>query len=699
MNLFLLFIPLFLSVTVLAQNYPDTRKTPKTINKHNIPFQDDYTWLEDMRGKEVADWVEAQNKLAEAGRDRTMAKIYPLPAITKYDNQTNYRIPNKERLYYYSLLRRRDRELQTPMLFYKKKLDEAFIELVNPNYFYSGKTVNIIDYTPSVNSKTLAYKIMIDGSDRHEVRFVTISNGKKFNDVLKGVKFGNIAWKGDEGVFYNRTSNSTVFSIDSTYQIYYHKLGADVKEDKLFFDASGNEGQMHYFTSQDGKRLLLSVANKEESHINYYYADLTVEEPVLKKYLDNAPSSFTVEGYNEGKIYFSSHESNWGDIRYLDLNNPEERKVLIPQYQNQLLIKPYFFKDRIVCKYKNQDGNYLMVFDYTGKFIKKILIQKGMGVNITGNDYYDKDIFFYVSSYTIPPIMFTLNLESGNYERFVSRSHNKTTAPFPIDYFSCISTTYTSRDGVQVPITIVHKKGIELNGNNPALLEAYGGFGVISSPRYDVGLLYFLEKGGIYAYAEVRGGGDKGLDWHRQGRGLKKINTLNDFIDAAKFLFKENYTSPEKLGITGASQGGLLVGAALVQHPEMFKVAIPKVGIYDMAKFHQYTIGRFHYDEYGNPEDAEDFAAMMQYSPYHNIKEDINYPVTLIVTSDNDDRVPPVHSYKFAAKLQQRPAQTNPVYLQTRLQSGHYGVMTSHEDRLADKAEFYSFLLYHLTQK
>jgi prolyl oligopeptidase len=698
MNLFLLLVSFLLSVVVSAQNYPATKKTPQIISKHGISYQDDYIWLEDMHTEEVIEWVEAQNKIAETDRNLAMAKFYSLPYITKYDNQTSYRIPNKERQYYYSLLRRQDNELQTPMLFYKKKLDDAFIELVNPNFFYSGKTVNIIDYTPSAQSKILAYKLMINGSDRHEVRFVTISNGKKHSDVLTGVKYGNIAWKGDEGVFYNRTSNSTQFSVDSTYQVYYHKLGTEVKDDKVFFDASENQGQMHYFTSQDGKRLLLSVANKEETHIDYYYADLTNEEPVLKKYLDNVPSSFSIEGYSKGKIYFSSKESNWGDIRYLDPENPEERKTLIPQYQNQLLIKAYFFENRIVCKYKNHDGNYLMVFDYTGRFIKKILTQKGMDVNLSGNDYYDKDIFFYVSSYTIPPILFTLNLDSGDYERYVSRTHDKTTAPFSIDYFSSTSTTYTSRDGVQVPITIVHKKGIELNGSNPTLLEAYGGFGVISSPRYDVGLLYFLEKGGVYAYAEVRGGGDKGLEWHRQGRRLKKINTLNDFIDAANYLFKQNYTSSERLAITGASQGGLLVGAALVQHPEMFKVAIPKVGVFDMAKFHQYTIGRFHYDEYGDPENSQDFAAMMEYSPYHNIKEDVNYPVTLIVTSDNDDRVPPVHSYKFAARLQQRPAQTNPVYLQTRLQSGHYGVMTNHEDRLADKADFYSFLLYHLTK-
>lgn len=651
-----------------------------------------------MRNPEVLKWVQAQNNLVDGQLDLASSKFYSLPVITKYYNQTSYRIPNKERTYYYALMRRSEQELQTPMLFYKKKLDDAFIELVNPNFFYSGKTVNIIDYTPSVESKIMAYKLMINGSDQHEVRFVNISNGKKYNDLLSGVKFGNIAWKGDDGVFYNRNSNKSQFSVDSTYQIYYHKIGTDVKDDKLFYDATEKKGQVHYFTSGDGKRLFLTVASKEETIVDYYYADLTIEKPELQKYLDNVPSSFTVEGYAHGKIYFSSKESNWGDLRYLDPENPDERKVLIPQYQNQLLIHAYFFEDRIVCKYKNQDGNYLMLFDYNGKFLKKIVTQKGMDVNLSGNDYFDKDIFFYVSSYTIPPILFTLNVTTGNYGRFVSRTYDKTTSPFPFDYFTSVSTSYTSRDGVQVPITIIYKKGIELSGDNPTLLEAYGGFGTISSPSYDPALLYFLNNGGVYAYAEVRGGGDKGVDWHRQGRGVKKVNTLNDFIDAADYLIKQKYTSPARLGITGASQGGLLVGAALVQHPEMFKVAVPRVGVYDMAEFHNYTIGRFHYDEYGNPDNPADFAAMMQYSPYHNVKENINYPTTLIITSDNDDRVPPIHSYKFAARLQNRPSQINPVYLKTNLQSGHYGITTSYEDKISDKAKFYSFILYHLTK-
>ena len=691
---FLVLSPLF----TLAQNYPATKKVPQTITKHGITYQDDYAWLENMRSPEVLAWVAAQNKVADAFTAGLISKIYPLPTLQKFENQTDFSIPAKDRQFYYSLLRYTDEEKQTPSLAYKKTLDGGFISLVNPNFFYKGKTVNILSPTPSIGSKILAYKLMINGSDQHEIRFVTISNGKKHDDVIKNAKFGTIAWKADEGIFYNKNTNTSQFAADSTYHVFYHKLGTDVANDALILDASSIKGQTHYFTSNDGTRLFLAVADRSERYVDYYYADLTSQKTVLKKFLDNVPPDFNISGYNNGRIYISSKESNWGDVRSFDPDMPNERKTVIPQYQNQLLVDTYFFENRIVCKYKNIDGNYLMLFDYTGKFIKKIQTPKATDITLAGNDYFDKEVFFYLSGYTVPPILFTLNLETGVYDRYVSKTFNKTTAPFPIDYFVSTSTTYTSRDGVQVPITIVHKKGIALNGNNPTLLEAYGGFGAVSQPHYDNGLVYFLNSGGVYAYAEVRGGGEKGVQWHRQGMRLKKINTLNDFIDAAQYLIKQNYTSANRLGITGASQGGLLVGAALVQHPELFKVALPKVGVYDMANFHQYTVGRFHFDEYGDPDDPKEFAAMMEYSPYHNIMENVNYPTTLIITSDNDDRVPPVHSYKFAAMLQGRPAQKNAVYLKTRLDSGHNGVTTSHEDRLAEKSDFYSFLLYHLNR-
>jgi prolyl oligopeptidase len=689
---------LLFPILALAQNYPVTKKTPVVVIKHGTTVNDDYSWLENMRSPEVNKWVDAQNSITNTHINFLSGKIFPLPVLKKYHNKTSYSVPTKRGAYFYANMRDIDEEVQTATFGYKKTIDANYVELINPNFFYSNKTVNVIDYQPSKNSKILAYKLMIDGSDQHEVRFVTIQSGKKHSEIIHNVKFGDLEWKGDDGVFYNKNSNTSQFALDSTYQIYYHKIGTPVTNDKLIFDATESRGQFKYFTSEDGKKLFLSTADKDESHLDHYYADLDMEPLVLKKFPEQAGIYFTLRGYRDGKLYIKTGEANWGDLKYFEIENPKEIKVLIPQYQNQLLLGTTFFENRILAKYKNIDGNYFMLFDYNGNVIKKIQTPKGMDVDLAGSDYYAKDIFFSVSSYTIPPILFTLNIETGAYDRFVNSSYAKTTAPFPIDYFETKTTTYTTRDGMQVPITIVYKKGIALNGDNPTLLEAYGGFGTISSPHYDNGIVYFLNSGGVYAYAEIRGGGDKGKQWHRQGKGLKKINTINDFIDAAEYLIKEKYTCANKLAITGGSQGGLLVGAAMVKRPELFKVAIPRVGVFDMAKFNQYTVARFHLDEYGDPEIKSEFEAMMDYSPYHNIKEDVNYPTTLIITSDNDDRVPPVHSYKFAARLQDRSAQKNPVYLQTRRNAGHYGITTNPDEMLKEESEFYSFLLYHLNK-
>jgi prolyl oligopeptidase len=291
-----------------------------------------------------------------------------------------------------------------------------------------------------------------------------------------------------------------------------------------------------------------------------------------------------------------------------------------------------------------------------------------------------------------------LNVETGEINPYFNDYIKAKASLFPLDYFETKSISYKSRDGKDVPITIVYKKGLKLDGNNPTLLRAYGGFGVVSSPSFSSGLVYFLEQGGVFAYAEIRGGGEKGLKWKNDGRGIKKMNSFNDFIDAAEFLIKEKYTSPDKLAINGGSYGGLVVGVAITQRPDLFKLAIPEMGVFDMAKNEHYTVGKYHFDEYGDPANKDEFNSILSYSPYYNIKEEVNYPTTLIITSENDDRVAPLHSYKFAARLQNRAAQKNPIFLKTLSGSGHYGKVATYADYMKEEAEFYSFLLYYLNK-
>lgn len=684
---------LFINTIALSQQFPAAKKTIATITKHQISFQDDYTWLEDMRSEETSKWVDQQNEIIDNHEVEIEKSYNILSKIRDYDTRTTYRLPDRKGKYFYSLFRKDKKKAAS--LYFMKTLDDEPIEIVNPTKIYPDNNVNVSDISPSKNSTFLAYKISINGSDKQEIRFMDLFKNRDLEDVLQNVKFSKVAWNLDRGVFYKKNSNTEFFARDSTFQLFYHRLGTKQAEDELIYDASKNEGEIAFFTSKN--KLFLIEANKERTKRTYYSATIDTNDFTLEKLFEES-IDFRFLTYHEGRIYYSSNEYNWGDVRSFSISNKDEQKSIIPQLYNNLLMDTHFTDQYIVCKYKNSGKNYFIIYDYNGSFVRKIDVPNGMDVVY---DYYDedaKDFYFGVYSYVLPFRNFKINIITGAEQPFYSSNNIAKATLFPLNYFETKTISYKSRDNVDIPMTIIHKKGMPINGNNPTLLKAYGGFGVVSSPSYDTGLLYFLEKGGVFAYPEIRGGGEKGKKWHREGMGLTKMNTFNDFIDAAEFLIREKYTSPSKLAITGTSNGGLLVGVALTKRPDLFKVAIPKVGIFDMAKFQNYTTGKYWLDEYGDAEKEKEYKNLLAFSPLHNINDRVNYPTTLIITSENDDRVPPLHSYKFAAKLQNRAAQTNPIYLKTIKKAGHYGNSSTYEKRLKETAEFYNFLLFHLNQ-
>ncbi|PZR21268.1 MAG: hypothetical protein DI539_08385 [Flavobacterium psychrophilum] len=641
-----------------------------------------------MNSPETMTWVKAQNDFSEAHNTTISKSVFPLPTLKKYNAKTQYRIPVSKGKYYYTATAK--------YLAYQKEIDSRPIKLIDANYILRDSVASIDEFYPSHTSRYIAYTISPNGSDLHQLRFVSPDNGKHLPEIIRNIRFTNIAWHKDEGVYYRKSSNTSGFAIDSTYRMYYHKIGTSTTDDKLLFDTSKSTNLFNFFADEKNQSLYILERDRKSSAMNYYYLNPGEANPV--KFLTTNSETFTITGTRSDTLFISSKLSNWGDVRYFSRDNPEKIKILIDEKPRQLLTDSYFYKDRILCRYRTDNESYIALYDYTGKLVKKIQGPKGMDVSLYGNNNNASEIYFTLQSRTIPPILFKLDIPTGQYSRYVSEMYPKTTAPFGIDYFETKKTNYISRDGVEIPITIIFKKGTQFNGNNPTLLEAYGGYGVTAEAHYDNGLIYFLEKGGVYAYAEIRGGGEKGLQWHKSGRGINKINSLNDFIDAAEFLIREKYTSPEKLAITGASHGGLVVGNALVQRPELFKAALPKVGVFDMYNKDSFGAGLNTITEYGTTDTKEGFEAMMSYSPYHNIKEDINYPTTYIITSQNDDRVPPFHSYKFAAKLQNRQAQKNPIYLTAIPQAGHYGTLSTFEEYTEDKSEFYAFILYHLTK-
>lgn len=680
------------SIVCFSQQFPVSKKTPTTITKHGISVQDDYSWLENMSADEVLNWRNAQNEVTNLHLEDIKKDYSSVSKIKEYNAYSSNGLPVKKGRYFYSMYRK-DKN-RGGALYYRKKIHDAPLEIANPYKIYKNEDAYIASYYPSKNSTLMALNISLNGSDKTEIRFADIDKLQVSDEVLTNIK-SNLAWNSDIGIFYKKNANVHVFDKDSTFQLYYHKIGTLQKDDKLVFDTTKTEDSFWFLTVEN--KLIVVENNKEGTLQTFRQASLLDENFVLEEILENDPSDFDFINYRDGRIYFSTKEFDWGEVRSIDVNNKSDVKIVIPQIYTHLLTNTSFFEDYIVCQYRLPGKNYITVYDKNGGFVRKFEAPYGMNFRINFFNKETKDLFVTFYSFTIPYLNYTLNIETGKTNPFFTDYLPPKPTLFPFDHFETKSVTYKSRDGEDIPMTIVYKKGLLLDGNNPTLLKAYGGYGSVSGPSYNTGLLYFLEKGGVYAYAEIRGGGEKGSKWHLAGKGINKINTFNDFIDAAEFLIAQKYTSPNRLAITGGSHGGTVVGVAMTKRPELFKVAIPQMGAHDMVQFGKFSVGELNYKEFGNPEKVEEYKSLIGYSPYHNIQENVNYPVTLIITSENDDRVPPVHSYKFAARLQNRAAQKNPVYLETLSGSGHFGKST-YNGYVNQEADFYNFLLYHLNQ-
>ncbi len=692
MKKIMLFIFLLKFTFAMAQGFPIAKKTSRNFNKYNINFVDDYVWLERMDVEEVKKWVDSQNIFTDNHFKSVHKKFSSLNTLKIYDESTTYSIAAKNGKYFYAQYIINPKKPAS--LYYKKNIDDEPIEIVNPNKIYPSENVTIANYYPSQNSILLATKISINGSDRNEIRFSDILKTKPLEDVLRNVKFSKVAWNGDQGIFYMQNSNKNFYAKDSTFQLFYHKIGTLQEKDQLIFDTTKSK---NYFTFFSSKTKIFVIESDHRNNIKKYYAaDFTKEEIKLEKFFENNKFDFEFINYFNGKVFYASKKSNWGEVSYLDLEHNNQEKNIIPQFYYQLLEKTIFSNNYIICKYKSFNKNYISFYDYDGNFIKKIEIPTGTDIEAQNFDEETNTFYFGIHSYTLPYRNFKINIKTGKYEPFISNLTPPKPSLFPPDFFETKILNYKTRDNAMVTMTIVYKKGLVLNSENPTLLEAYGGFGVVSKPSFSTALVYFLEKGGVYAFAEVRGGGEKGEKWHNDGIGLKKMNTFNDFIDAAEFLISEKYTSPKKLAISGASQGGLLVGVAMTKRPDLFKVAVPIVGLFDMNVFQNYTTGNYWLTEYGNPNKENEFKNLMEFSPYQNIKNEVNYPTTLIITSNFDDRVVPLHSYKFAAKLQNRSAQKNPIFLKTYKKAGHNGNTSTYQKQFEQEADFYDFIMFHL---
>lgn len=690
-SLLILLVPVFTYGQL--PDYPVTEMIPVTDTFFSKVIVDDYRWLENQHDAKVAEWVELQNSVTSKELRKAAFKVNSYPAIDKYSYAV-YDNPQKQGNYYFTYAYYNNVGL--PALFCQNSLNDNPTVLVDPNFISSKDNIMLKGISVSLDSKLLAFQFSRNGSDWGEIMVISINTGIYKDDHLKNVKFSDIAWK-DDGFYYS-TYPDQGLGKTTNQEVYFHKIGTLQEQDILVFKRASNpDAYFSAFTTSDERFFILTETDEKRDLLNIFYIDfhdsIQALRPLLTK-LKSADNLNIID--NQGGYLLAStfKGGNSGMLVKINPANPREWEAVIPEFKSALLLDVNLLDDKIINIYQTNRKQQIVFFDYDGKLLEAIQLPFGFSVSGLSGEKTDKQLTFSYSGYTQPPIVYVLDIET-----FKMRPLRSTVVNFDHTLFETKELEYESFDGTKVPLFLIYKKGIDLLNPSPTLLTAYGGFGVVVSPGFDPGIVHFLMEDGIYAFANIRGGGDNGVDWAKKGKGEFKQNSFNDFIAAAEFLIKNGYTSSDKLAITGASNGGLVVGVAMTQRPELFKVAVPVVAPMDMMRFEKYTIGHLHQDEYGSISDSAGFFSLMSYSPLQNIKGNVNYPATLIMTSENDDRVPPFHSYKFAAKLQSLQNQTNPILLRVEKSAGHSGATKSFKTQLKEEADMFDFIMHHISRE
>jgi len=685
---------LFCCLLTWAQKYtqiitPVQLVTDSFYNKYVI--HDNYRWLENTQNKDVKEWLDQQKGLSTKYLSKALYNTDSYNSIDEYGS-VEYNNPDKEGNYYFTYATYNE---GVPALFYQSKITDDPIPLVDPNFISSKDKILLNGYSVSKDSKLLAYQFSRNGSDWNEVKVVSLLTRNDKKDHLKGLKFSHISWLGD-GFFYTTFGQKGQFGVTSNQKICYHKMGDEQQSDSTVFKSKNfqSEDFLNYSTTSDERFFILRETDKQKKSLNYFFIDYSSKHPMIKPLLSGVKDDIDILDSNNGKLIATvSKGYDYGSIIEIDPEHPLQIRTIVGERKDTLLVKVIPFHDRIIAFYQTHEHPLVVITDYAGAVLQKLRFPVSSSASGFLGNPNDDEVLFDYNNYTTPTVVYKFNLKT-----FQKELVKKTSINFSIDKIVYKEVEYLSNDNVKIPMVLVYEKGLKLDGNNPTILKAYGGFGVVETPSFDPGIVYFIKQGGVYAFANIRGGGDKGLNWALQGRGENKQKSFDDFIAAAEFLIQKNYTNSRKLAATGASNGGLVVAVAALQRPDLFKAVVPVVAPLDMIRFSKFTVGHWWTDEYGTVNDSTSFSRLLNYSPYHNIKENINYPAMLIVTSENDDRVPPFNSYKFVAKLQSRNAQKNPIILKVEENSGHNGATTL-LSKIQAKADVYGFIMNELMKK
>ena len=664
------------------------------------PVPDPYRWLESLGSDSVKEWLKKEKSYTqseESGFDNSY-----IGAINKMtsDQGIGFHYLKKVGAYFFQLAY--TGHFSSPVLFYRKKYDSEEMLACNPVDFSTiNSNPSITDYALSNDAKYLAVSLSDAGSDWQTIRIMNLNSQFPLKDRIDWVKFSNVAWWKD-GFFYSRYEqpgkDEVHLAENKGQKLCYHKLGDKQESDQVVYNIPQNaKFSFRFEITPDKKYLIIYSSIKlggKQSNI-VAFKDLDGEnglfeefQPIIMEPADSAWGGYEVIDFINGKFVVSATRgAPKGKVLLFDKTHTNAAEVLIPEYQ-EVLTGVHHIGGRLLCTYQGTGTVIAGIYDYEGKFLAKLNFPPGVVAHGFYGSPSDTEVFYYQNAFYCPPVVAQLNIAQNKTEYF-----GKTSVHFEVKNYTTDIVIYKSKDGTDIPMYLTHRKDLKMTNNNPVLLYGYGGFGVSTLPFYSFSNIIFFESGGILAVPLIRGGGEFGEQWHRDGSHLKKLNSFDDFIAAAEYLIKSGYTCKGHLAITGASNGGLLVGAMLTQRPDLFKVAIADVGAFDMLRYQLFTTGKYAEDEFGVSSNYVDFKNLLSYSPLHNLKSEVDYPATLIITSENDDRVPHLHSYKFLASLQEKSVGTNPHILYFQKDQGHNGSTTISEH--TEKQSFELTFMFH----
>ncbi|ENN2391754.1 S9 family peptidase [Vibrio alginolyticus] len=671
-------------------HYPKTRKDSVVDTYFGHDIADPYRWLEDDRSEETAQWVSGQNSVTFDFLGQIPYRQQIRDLVANSQNYEKYSQPfvRGDYTYFY-----KNDGLQNQSVLYRRKGEGEAEVFLDPNTFSEEGTTSLGEVSFSKDYRLVAYSISEGGSDWRKIFVIDTETKEQLEPEIVDAKFTSISWLGSKGFYYSsydKPQGSELSARTEHHKLYYHELGTPQSEDKVIFGEL--DTQVHRYVSgtmtTDDRFLIISGAESTSGN-RLFYIDLQSDSQAIVTLRDTTQGdTYLIDSQDETLLLYTNLDAPNGKVVSYNTQTEQWADVIAEQEQPLEISKGggYLFATYMVDVLSK-----VQQFNYQGEWIRDVQLPgEGTAYGLAGKKE-ETTLYYTFTNYVMPPTIFSFDVESGESTLF-----QESKAPFDRNEYESKQVFYTSKDGTQVPMIISYKKGIALDGRAPTMLYGYGGFNISLTPMFSGNVANWLELGGIYAVANMRGGGEYGKAWHNAGTQQQKQNVFDDFIAAAEYLIENDYTSSDRLAIRGGSNGGLLVGACMTQRPELFKVALPAVGVLDMLRYHTFTSGEGWKYDYGTSEQSEAmFQYLLGYSPVHNVKENVQYPATLVTTADHDDRVVPAHSYKFIAELQDKQQGANPVLIRIDVNAGHgAGMPLSKQIDLT--TDVYAFTLHNM---